>query len=184
MSDVLYTKFGTARLNKLGYYLITSRSEGNNGKLLHRLIFEDFYQIDLNEEFPDGVDIHHLDEDKTNNNIWNLVPMHHGDHMSIHMSGDANPMCKGHSSDSCKKISKFYTSTGLFRVYKYTDKTCKQGFIYRYSYFEDGKRIVIGRVNLLKLKEEVISRGLEWVILDDDLARITCEEAGVDFDDL
>ena len=45
MSDVLYTKFGTARLNKLGYYLITSRSEGNNGKLLHRLIFEDFYQI-------------------------------------------------------------------------------------------------------------------------------------------
>ena len=63
------TKYGNANLNKWGYYAITSRKEGNHGKLLHRVIFEDFYNIKLDEEFPEGIHIHHIDEDKTNNEI-------------------------------------------------------------------------------------------------------------------
>lgn len=184
VSEVLYTKFGNAKLNNKGYYMITSRKEGNNGKLLHRLIFEDYYQINLNEEFPNGVVIHHEDEDKANNNLWNLIPMPHEEHMKIHMTGEENPMRKGHSLDDCKKISKHYTSTGYFRVYKYPDKSCKQGFIYRYSYFENGRRRVIGRVNILKLKEVVLSKGLEWVIVDELKAKMTCDECGVDYNDL
>lgn len=184
MIDTLKTKFGSAKLNNKGYYIITSRQEGNNGKLLHRLIFEDFYNISLDEEFPDGVVIHHNDMDKTNNEIWNLVPMTHEEHMRIHMVGEGNPMKNGHDIPTCKKISRVKNSTGFFRVYKYFDSTCKQGFIFRYSYFENDKRKVIGRVNLLKLKEAVISHGLEWFVLDIVLAKKTCEENGVDYNDL
>ena len=36
------TKFGVARRNERGYLQITSRKEGNKGRMLHRLIFEDF----------------------------------------------------------------------------------------------------------------------------------------------
>lgn len=35
---ILHTKFGTAKINKKGHYQITSRKEGNGGKLLHRLM--------------------------------------------------------------------------------------------------------------------------------------------------
>ena len=42
----MITKFGTAKIYR-GYYIITSRKEGNHGKFLHRLIFEDFYKIKL-----------------------------------------------------------------------------------------------------------------------------------------
>ena len=156
VAEVLSTKFGNAKINTTGYYLITSRNEGNNGKLLHRLIFEDYYNINLDEEFPEGVIIHHNDGNKTNNEIWNLIPMTHEEHMTIHMTGEKNPMVKGHTLDSCKKISASHTSTGFFRVYKYPDTSCKQGFIFRYSYSDNGKRIVIGRVNISKLKEIVI----------------------------
>lgn len=183
-NTLIKTKFGSAKLNNKGYYMITSRVEGNNGKLLHRLIFEDFYHIDLNTEFPDGVVIHHEDMDKSNNNIWNLIPMPHEEHMRIHMIGNENPMCDGHLLDTCKKISNAYTNTGLFRVYKYSDPTCKQGFIFRYSWFENNKRRVISRVNLLKLKELVLSKGLEWVVLDEEKAKTLCDEIGVDYNDL
>lgn len=73
------TKFGNASISA-GYYRITSQKEGNLGKLLHRLIFEDFYKIKL----PKGIVIHHEDGDKLNNNIWNLVPMTVSEHISLH----------------------------------------------------------------------------------------------------
>ena len=74
------TKFGTARIDKKGYYYISSRKEGNNSKFLHRLIFEDFYQIKL----PKNIHIHHDDGNKLNNNIWNLIPMTKGEHTFVH----------------------------------------------------------------------------------------------------
>ena len=83
MSSAVQTKFGNVSMHK-GYLVITSRAEGNYGKSLHRLIFEDFYQCDLNEEFPEGVIIHHEDGNKLNNEIWNLVPMCRGEHAILH----------------------------------------------------------------------------------------------------
>ena len=41
------TKYGIAKIHNTGYYRITSRKEGNNGKLLHRLIFEDVHKRKL-----------------------------------------------------------------------------------------------------------------------------------------
>lgn len=84
---MIETPFGKANLNRGGYYVIVSHKEGNFQKLLHRLIFEDFYKINLDDEFPEGVVIHHEDGNKTNNKIWNLVPMDRSYHSAMHNKG-------------------------------------------------------------------------------------------------
>lgn len=93
------TKYGTANIGHDGYYRITSSKEGNWGKQLHRLIFEDFYQIKL----PSNVVIHHEDGNKLNNKIWNLVPMTREEHTIIHRK------CKKHSDETKEKISEVHT---------------------------------------------------------------------------
>ena len=84
---MIKTKFGNASLINGRYYVYKTENGKRTGKLLHRLIFEDFYNIDLNEEFPDGVVIHHEDGNPLNNNIWNLVPMTRAEHNVIHTKG-------------------------------------------------------------------------------------------------
>ena len=58
---ILHTKFGNAKLRKDGYYKITSVKEGNHNKYLHRLIFEEFYGV----EIPKGFVVHHKNHIKT-----------------------------------------------------------------------------------------------------------------------
>lgn len=88
------TKFGNASYN--GRYMkIHSRKEGNENKSLHRLIFEDFYNIKL----PSNIIIHHDDGNRLNNEIWNLVPMTVAEHNRLHHKG------KGHSNEAKLKIS-------------------------------------------------------------------------------
>ena len=155
--ELIKTKFGNAKIGKMGYYQITSKKEGNNGKYLHRLIFEDYYNIDLNEEFPESIHIHHIDGDKTNNEIWNLEPIPPYEHHSLHNKG------KHHSAESCKKMSKYRNTTGFFRVSKQKDSCCKQGFKWKYQYIdENGKQKAIYSVDIDKLKEKVLAKGLEW----------------------
>ena len=76
----MQTKYGKAGINSEGYYTIHSTKEGNHGKKLHRLIFEEFYQITL----PSNIVIHHCDHNKLNNNIWNLIPMTREEHTAYH----------------------------------------------------------------------------------------------------
>ena len=159
------TKFGTARIDKKGYYYISSRKEGNNSKFLHRLIFEDFYQIKL----PKNIHIHHDDGNKLNNNIWNLIPMTKGEHTFVHQNGYK------HSEESKKKqsivMSEKNTSTGIYRVSKMKCKRCKQGFTWTYRYYKNGVRHHISSIDLDTLKEKVLSLELEWKVLNN------CEEA-------
>lgn len=84
------TKFGTAGISDEGYYRITSVKEGNLNKLLHRLVFEDFYQTEIPEDWI----IHHEDGNKLNNEIWNLVPMTKSEHAAIHMKMENNSQYK------------------------------------------------------------------------------------------
>ena len=116
------TKYGTVKINEYGYYRVTSKKEGNCLKLLHRLIFEDYYNIDLDEEFPEGIIIHHEDGNKLNNEIWNLVPMTTNEHTAFHRTDNFL------SNSTLKLMSKIRNSTGFFRVSTGKDKT-KQGFI-------------------------------------------------------
>ena len=77
------TKYGTAKLQKNGYYVIKTTKEGNHGKLLHRLIFEDYHNCKLDKNDV----IHHADFDKTNNHPSNLICMSKKAHTLLHHYG-------------------------------------------------------------------------------------------------
>ena len=62
------TKFGNVYKRKDGYFQISSGV--NQGKLLHRLIYEENFG-----SIPNGFCIHHLDNDKNNNDPNNLDDM-------------------------------------------------------------------------------------------------------------
>ena len=183
MSKTLHTKFGTAYVNNTGYYQIDSRDSKFDKKLLHRLIFEDFYGVKL----PSEIIIHHIDKNKKNNCILNLEPMTRAEHNTLHNSGENHPnygkkadekllkkLSESHkgirqSLDTKLKNSKSKNTTGIFRVGKHKRKSVDQGFTWSYKYYENGVQCEIERVNLEDLEKEVKSRGLEWIYLGDEL---------------
>lgn len=170
--------------------------EGNHNKLVHRLVFEDFYKVNLDEFFDEKMIIHHEDGNRLNNNIWNLVPMTNQDHSVMHHTGVkfSEERCKRiseskkgfkYSEESKQKMreakigkkqplsmminrAKSMNKIGLFRVFKAQNKSCKQGFDYCYNYVENGKRKELHSVNILKLRRKVIERGLDWIVIDEN----------------
>ena len=102
MSEIatLHTKFGTAQVDEKGYYRIVSRKEGNRNKRLHRLIWESY-----NGEVPEGMVIHHIDGNKTNNNISNLEALSKSTHTTLHNKGNNSRKGKPHSEETKKKLS-------------------------------------------------------------------------------
>lgn len=74
------TKFGTATLNKYGYYVIVSKKEGNFSKYLHVLVWEDFYKT----KKPEGYVIHHKNYNKSDFCILNLQLMRDAEHRALH----------------------------------------------------------------------------------------------------
>ena len=157
-NGVIKTKFGNAKIQPDGYYAITSGKEGNFSKKLHRLIFEDFYQSEL----PNDWIIHHEDGNKLNNEIWNLVPMTRREHQSLHTR--SKQYAKGNilSNDTRRKMSIQRNTTGYRNVSINKKPECKQGFYYRYGYRENGKRKVISSVDINELKRKVLAKGLIW----------------------
>lgn len=155
---IINTKFGNAKIYK-GYYRITSRNEGNHGKYLHRLIFEDFYGFKIPKKYI----IHHKNGNKLDNCILNLQLIEFKNHVKIHNTGKTNSM-KGKNIKQSSKIkqSKSKSSTGIFRLQKWKNKNVKQGFVWVYEYFEGKNRIILTSVNLDKLKEKVIKNNLRW----------------------
>lgn len=80
MSDTtINTKYGTAKLNRKGYYYITSGE--HQGKYLHRLIWEDYHK-----KSSEGRVIHHKDGNKRNNNPRNLQILNRSEHSAFHKS--------------------------------------------------------------------------------------------------
>ena len=150
--DNIDTEFGKAYLNNSGYMCV-------NKIPLHHLVWEKHY----NKKVPKGYHIHHKDENKTNNDINNLQLMSASEHMKLHMSKRNSPHYgKELKMDHKISISKTRNNTGLFRVSKQYCDNYKQGFTYRYRYYENGKRKSITNVNIDKLKEKVLSKNLEW----------------------
>lgn len=216
--SIIQTEFGTAKINHKGYYQITSAKEGHHRKLLHRLIFEKFYNIKLDEEFPNGIIIHHEDENKTNNEIWNLIPMTREEHQKIHNIGKSMPehvkqaLLKANLGrklseetkrkmsenqidnsgeknprygvpvlrESREKMSKTHNTSGFYRVMLHKRKNPNHKPSWEYVYREDRKVKSISSVDLSKLKEKVIAKGLEWFIIDLENAKRTIKEYGYD----
>ena len=144
------TEYGECKLNSNGYYQITSRGEGNHKKYLHRLLFEKFYG-----EIPDGYIVHHKNENRADNCILNLQLMKKGEHSTHHQLG------KKYTDEQLLKRA-VPNSTGYFRVHKKVRQDCVQGFTYEYQYYEGNKRKCISSVDISKLKETVLSKGLLW----------------------
>lgn len=83
-------------------------------------------------------------------------------------SGENNPFFgKVHTDETKLRLSKLRNKTGYYRVTKERKDDVKQGFIWRYSYREDGKQKKFTSVSLDKLKKKVIDNGLDWYCLDE-----------------
>jgi group I intron endonuclease len=78
-------------------------------------------------------------------------------------SGENNPMYnKNHSKESRIKMSESKNTSGYSRVVKQKSEKYKQGFIWRYQYYEKGKRKFIRSVDIKKLEKKVKDKGLVW----------------------
>lgn len=182
MSKVLKTKYGTAKVQSHGYYVITSTKEGNNGEYLHKLIW-----IEHNGPVPDGdYIIHHIDDNKLNNDINNLElktrPEHTKHHhkgkigywkgktlseehckkLSESKTGEKNGMWnKHHTEESRRKMSESQKGNknrfnSCLKIKKEKNKNYKQGFTWRaYPYNHNGKLPSISNVDLEKCIETV-----------------------------
>ena len=80
----MITQYGPAYKRKDGYYQISSGEY--QGKLLHRLIYEDEFG-----SIPEGFCIHHIDNDKENNTPNNLMLLSKSNHHHLHMNGTNHP---------------------------------------------------------------------------------------------
>ena len=88
---------------------------------------------------------------------------------------DENQAKKSIEEDGIK-ITKTYGNTGFNHVYKINCSKCEQGFKYEYKYIKQNKRKNIASVNLKKLEEKVKEKGLEWTIINNELASATLKE--------
>ena len=167
MTTKVQTKFGTATICNDGYYRISSRKEGNNGKKLSRLVFEDFYNIEL----PTNVQIHHVDGNKTNDNIWNLIPLSANEHTTLHNIQEP------HSETTKLNISKSKTTSGFFRVSKQPFKESVMGYRWEYRVMINGNTIALVSARLVDLKEKVLANGFDWFVTDEVLAEKTRNDA-------
>lgn len=193
---IINTKFGKAHLEK-GYYVIKTSKEGNHNRSLHRLIFEDFYG-----PIPEGYHIHHKNKITTDNCILNLQMLRSSEHKHIHSVGENNPFYGKQHSDESKskmsetkkgkhlnndtiiKISDTMNSSGFYRISTASCSTCKLGFRWIYQYYENFMKKRMSATDLLKLKEKILTKGLEWKVLDESKAKLTCEKYGYVFEEL
>ena len=102
------TIFGYCSINPGGYYRVTSNKEGNQGRLLHNLIWEKHYC----KSVPKGCNIHHINSNKLDNRIQNLQCVDHKIHTRFHHKGKVTPletrkkMSEAQSGEKCKLYRK------------------------------------------------------------------------------
>ena len=89
------------------------------------------------------------------------------------LSGENHPMYgKYHSEETKQKmsesVSRVKNTSSYFRVCKQKDKCCKQGFIWKYRYYEGGKRKSLSATTIDKLESKVKEKGLKWLKLKED----------------
>lgn len=149
---VIKTKYGNASIIR-GYYVITNNEHGFKGQLLHRLIMADAIGCGI----PSDYHVHHIDENKLNNNLDNLKLLTQAEHNSIHKKN------KPQSLESNTKRSKTQSQdSNYLRVSKKRDPRYKKGFTWRYCYYENGKQKNISSVDIKKLEKKVREKGLPW----------------------
>ena len=103
MSTKIQTKYGTATLDKKGYFQLTT-NQGKYSRNLHRRVWEDFY----GKPVPKNCVIHHKNGNKTDNRIQNLQCCLRTDHIKFHSKNKTF-----RHTDEFKKIrSEMYSGKG------------------------------------------------------------------------
>lgn len=76
--------------------------------------------------------------------------------------------------------------TGFFKTKKVRCQACKQGFIYRYRWFDEkeDKYRVLSSIDIKKLREKVIAKNLSWKVENNYKAKNTAKEMGLSLNDL
>jgi len=77
--QTIYDGFVFTRDKKTGYYLSAKSIYNNKRIMLHRYVW-----IKFNGEIPDGYSVHHVDENKENNDISNFKLMSNSKHAVLH----------------------------------------------------------------------------------------------------
>lgn len=149
MEHKINTPFGTARFNEsTGYYRVQSVEKGLHNRFLHHLIWENHY----GKSIPEGCVIHHINNNKTDNRIQNLICVPKKIHDSFH-SRHRTPETIEKIRDSCTKKTAGIVKNGHLRG--------KQ----RYGIRRNGK-IIKGSVNYQTLvqwfKENYPNEYLEY----------------------
>ena len=83
------------------------------------------------------------------------------EHCQLHHKGKIN------SLENKVSLSLSQNTTSYFRVIKVKSPQCKQGFHWRYQWRDGDKRHCLSSVNIDKLKEKVLAKGLEWIEFDE-----------------
>lgn len=101
-----------------------------------------------------------------------------GRHLSDEHKKKISDAQKGRKYDEKKVIemSRQSSSTGFYHVIKQKSVEVDQGFIYRYTFYdeEDNKK-QISSVDIEKIEKNVKDKGLLWLIVDEDKAQKTLE---------
>lgn len=156
LQPTLHTKWGTAKITGKGYYQISFPNQPLKTRKLHRLIYEDFWGVEL----PSEIQIHHIDRNPSNNCILNLEALTKSEHQKIHNIG------KDVSLSTKINESKSRNNSGYFRVSEIKDKKCKRGAYWRYrKYIGDGKSLSVCANSIEELKQKVLSKGWVWIKL-------------------
>jgi group I intron endonuclease len=93
--------------------------------------------------------------------------------MSEVMKGAKNPNYgKSKTLETKIKMCRKRTKTGFYNVSIVTKKDYPCGYSYRYSYYVDGKRKHFSSTSILKLEEMAKSKGLDWIIVDEEKAKL------------
>lgn len=122
------------RFNGTTYYYCGKYFQ-RDGVRLHRAVWEF-----TNGTIADGMAVHHIDEDRSNNRLDNLCLMVRGEHTSMHQSGHARPLsepalsaaAKWHGSEEGiawhKKHYELHGS-GLHATAEFTCEQCNKAFV-------------------------------------------------------
>ena len=94
------------------------------------------WQMHTHVGYKKGMDIHHIDKNKMNNSLENLVYLTRSEHIKMHSNGNKNMFGKHHSEDAKRKMSEAHKGEN-HPLYGKRFKWINNGFENRYIPLDD-----------------------------------------------